>query len=351
VLVSRGDLAAPIAPRPVRVSGTSESKSKDLASEMAADRQGGAAAAAAVSAATETSSAETANIDGTRQDGEFSKLRFSKDRRLAEVRRCLSATMPVRLRMPSNAEITDHDIHSAHQSRLQLLARRTLSLAVGRGMFTLGLAAPLPTEALPVPPLQLGGRLPANDALIKLDLSLLPADHAAWPEFHNGVAAALRLAHGQTAISRTWIVYNKPETANHAHAGVLMGLGLQGHLKALAKTDLYSYLCQDHEATQIGIMLGMAVSKRGTMDDAVFKMLYVHIPSLHPANYPDLEVSSAVQTAAVMGIGLIYRGSKNRRMAEMLLAEIGRRAGNDRLQVKSRVKVSIENGLQKERAC
>lgn len=23
-----------------------------------------------------------------------------------------------------------------------------------------------------------------------------------------------------------------------------MGLGLQGHLKALAKTDLYSYLCQ-----------------------------------------------------------------------------------------------------------
>ena len=35
-------------------------------------------------------------------------------------------------------------------------------------------------------------------------------------------------------------------------------------------------------------------------------MLYVHIPSLHPANYPDLEVSSAVQTAAVMGIGLLY---------------------------------------------
>jgi hypothetical protein len=26
--------------------------------------------------------------------------------------------------------------------------------------------------------------------------------------------------------------------------------------QALAKTDLYSYLCQDHEPTQIGIMLG-----------------------------------------------------------------------------------------------
>jgi len=55
----------------------------------------------------------------------------------------------------------------------------------------------------------------------------LPADHTAWPEFHNGVAAALRLSLGRAAISRTWIVYNKPETATFQHAGVLMGLGLQ----------------------------------------------------------------------------------------------------------------------------
>ncbi|KAJ1475245.1 hypothetical protein T484DRAFT_3643923, partial [Baffinella frigidus] len=188
-----------------------------------------------------------------------------------------------------------------------------------------------------------------------------PADHAAWPEFHNGVAAALRLSLGRavqpptrpiSAISRTWIVYNKPEAATFAHAGgcerwvvytkpeaatlahagVLMGLGLQGHLKALAKTDLYSYLCQDHEATQIGIMLGMAASRRGTLDESVFKMLYVHVPSLHPPSYPDLEVSSSVQTAAVLGIGLLYQGSKHRRVAEVLLHEIGRRASNDRLQ-------------------
>ena len=329
ILISRHDLASPIAPRPVRVSGTDNSQGSDLVADIMADKQGAMAAGGATSDKVHT---DALNVDGTRQDSDFARLRFGKDRRLVEVRRCLSATNPVRLRIPSSADITDHDIHAAHQSRLQILARRTLSLAVGRGMFTLGLATPLPTEALPIPPLQLGGRLASNDAVIKLDLALLPCDHAAWPEFHNGVAAALRLSLGQTAISRTWIVYNRPETANHAHAGVLMGLGLQGHLKALAKTDLYSYLCLDHEATQIGIMLGMAVSKRGTLDEGVFKMLYVHIPSLHPANYPDLEVSSAVQTAAVMGIGLLYQGSKNRRMAEMLLAEIGRRASNDRLQ-------------------
>ena len=38
----------------------------------------------------------------------------------------------------------------------------------------------------------------------------------------------LRLAAGGNQLSRTWIVYNKPEDATYAHAGVLFGLGLTG---------------------------------------------------------------------------------------------------------------------------
>ena len=33
-----------------------------------------------------------------------------------------------------------------------------------------------------------------NAATVDLDTSQLPADHLLWPEFHNGIAAALRLA-------------------------------------------------------------------------------------------------------------------------------------------------------------
>src|SRR5690349_19214216 len=35
-------------------------------------------------------------------------------------------------------------------------------------------------------------------------------------------------------ISRTWIVYNRPDKLNHTHGGFLFALGLQGHLSALA---------------------------------------------------------------------------------------------------------------------
>ena len=44
---------------------------------------------------------------------------------------------------------------------------------------------------------------------------------------------------------------------------------LQGHLSALAVTDLYDYLTQGHDPTTVGIFLGMAASKRGTADSTV----------------------------------------------------------------------------------
>ena len=56
------------------------------------------------------------------------------------------------------------------------------------------------------------------------------SEQTAWPEFHNGVAAGLRLAPGTHQLTRTWVVYNKPAEPSFTHAGMLMALGLTGHL-------------------------------------------------------------------------------------------------------------------------
>ena len=45
-------------------------------------------------------------------------------------------------------------------------------------------------------------------------------------------------------MSRTWIVYNKPEEPNAIHAGLLLALGLHGHLGVLTITDIYQYYSQ-----------------------------------------------------------------------------------------------------------
>jgi anaphase-promoting complex subunit 1 len=118
-------------------------------------------------------------------------------------------------------------------------------------------------------------------------------------------------------------MYNTPETPNPSHAGVLLALGLQGHLRILAATDVYRYLAQEHDVTTVGVLLGMAAAHHGTLNPVISKMLYLHIPARHPPSFPELELPPLVQSAALMAVGLLYQGSAHRLTTEILLAGEG----------------------------
>eukprot|EP00878_Enallax_costatus_P032676 GHUV01035928.1.p3 GENE.GHUV01035928.1~~GHUV01035928.1.p3 ORF type:complete len:156 (+),score=45.50 GHUV01035928.1:244-711(+) len=153
---------------------------------------------------------------------------------------------------------------------------RTMAMPLGRGALTLGLSEPLPGEQLAVPLLCLSGVVagPQGDTasgsgriLVSLDLQAAQAapgaaaDVTAWCEFHNGVAAGLKVAprchsshpkqqqqpknglqessSGSGTLAEAWLPHSKRTVPNYGHAGVLLGLGLQGHLDRLSWTDLY----------------------------------------------------------------------------------------------------------------
>lgn len=278
---------------------------------------------------------EQANDQGKDADGlgmfeQYAALRFGQDRRAKEVHRMLCSSKLMCLRVPRAPETSDHDYLSQQHVALLLRAQRAMALPVGRGMVTIAFIYALPTERLPIPKLVLSGRVPPTNASISLDAANTPADLTNWPSFHNGVAAGLQLVSSDVArVTRNWIVYNRPESPTFEHAGVLMALGLQGHLSQLAVTDIFRYLSHRHSATTVGVLLGMAAAKRGTMDPNVSKMLVMHIPYLLPPSLPEMEVASVVQMAAVMGVGLLYQGTSHRLMTEVLLTEIGRRPMSD----------------------
>ncbi|GAX19404.1 anaphase-promoting complex subunit 1 [Fistulifera solaris] len=279
-----------------------------------------------------------------------SALLFREDNRIHEATRLLRSSRPVFLKVARAVELNDHDFERLKQKRLHSLILRSLALSVGRGMLTIGNLEPIPAEPLPVPELCLRGRVPPTNAGITLDLTDSPSDLRVWPEFHNGVAAGLRLPSKKDTsgfhISRTWIIYNKPPPhqeqttegaepnsevlfKNHSHAGVLLALGLRGHLTALEMSDLYEYLTQGTVTTTVGILLGLAADKRGSCDIAVSKMLCLHIPSLIPQHFSAVDVASTVQAAAILGTGLLFQGSSHRMMTEFLLNEIGKRPDSD----------------------
>ncbi|XP_016575540.1 anaphase-promoting complex subunit 1 isoform X1 [Capsicum annuum] len=256
------------------------------------------------------------------------QLRYGRDLRLNEVRRLLCSARPVVIQTPVNPTASDQDLQ---QAQLWQLAQRTTALPFGRGAFTLSTTCTLLTEALTVPKLILAGRLPSQqNATVNLDPNVRNIQELkSWPEFHNAVAAGLRLAPPQGKMSRTWILYNKPEEPTVVHAGLLLALGLRGHLRVLTITDIYQYYSQEHESTTVGLMLGLAASYRGTMQPAISKSLYVHIPSRHPSSFPELELPTLLQSAALLSVGILYEGSAHPQTMQILLGEIGRRSGGD----------------------
>ncbi|KAE9126626.1 hypothetical protein PF006_g16687 [Phytophthora fragariae] len=361
------------------------------------------------------------DCDGLEEIISKSQPLFPADQRMKEVARLLRSSRPLCLKLEKTPDLSDLDYAQQQQARLMLLCKRSMALSVARGMVTLGSfdvsTAQTQIWRLHIPALPLAGRKPPANAIVELDLSGYAKELTYWPQFHNGCATGLRLpAHDLSGIiNRHWIKYHRPsvhdipqrtatgapggrqgaeessgrnlEEAYAAHAGLLLGIGLRGHLKCLSMADVYNYLSLSNEFVTVAIMLGMAstaahcrrkrqrqaVTAKAISDDdkniptappradseipsveadhffssvpelassdntpllgtglelalerSVSKMLCLHVPSLLPPPFGGFSVPASTQTAALLGLGILYQGTGYRLMTELLLAEIAR---------------------------
>jgi anaphase-promoting complex subunit 1 len=60
------------------------------------------------------------------------KLRFSKDHRVAEVRRLLQSSHPVQISITQRPEVSDHEFIEEQEKQLYAVCTRTMALPVGR---------------------------------------------------------------------------------------------------------------------------------------------------------------------------------------------------------------------------
>merc|ERR1719192_3039017 len=94
-----------------------------------------------------------------------------------------------------------------------------MALSIGRGVFTLHTTTPIITEMLPIPRLNLTGRALPRNTTVELTHIEVPANMNAWPAFHNGVAAGLKLvpqeAASSIASSRIILLMNMPASSWH----------------------------------------------------------------------------------------------------------------------------------------
>ncbi|XP_065086104.1 anaphase-promoting complex subunit 1-like [Ochlerotatus camptorhynchus] len=281
-------------------------------------------------------------------DTKLLRLRFPDDLRINDVKSFLNSSQPVTIDIVQAPNVSDHDFIEEQEKQLYALCIRTMALPIGRGMFTLRASRPTATQTLPIPKLCLTGKEIHRGATIEIQQLEVPPNMNLWPTFHNGVAAGLRICSDTPEIDSTWITYNKPKGVSDIpteHAGFLMALGLNGHLKSLSFMSIYEYLVKCDEMISLGLLLGISAAHRGTMDIKTTKLLSVHIEALLPPTAVELDISQNIQVASLMGIGLVYQGTAKRHIAEVLLQEIGRPPGPEMENYVERESYALTAGL------
>lgn len=280
-------------------------------------------------------------------DTKLLRLRFPEDLRINDVKKFLNSSKPVIIDIVQLPNVSDHEFIEEQEKQLFAMCTRTMALPVGRGMFTFRTYYPILTEILPIPKLCLTGKETGRGATIEMQQIEVPANMSLWPQFHNGVAAGLRIATDPSDIDPTYIMYNKPKDAEMppTYAGFLMALGLTSSLRTLSDTYLYDYLIRSEELMSVGLILGMASSYRGTMNTKITRMLSIHVEALLPPTAIELDVSHNVQVASLLGIGLLYQNSNKRFIAEALLQEINRPPGPEMENYVERESYALAAGL------
>uniref|UniRef100_A0A3Q2YK66 Anaphase promoting complex subunit 1 n=1 Tax=Hippocampus comes TaxID=109280 RepID=A0A3Q2YK66_HIPCM len=278
---------------------------------------------------------------------EVTGLIWSQDLRVQEVRRLLQSSKPVQVCVVQLPEVSDHEYIEEKENKLLQLCQRTMSLPVGRGLFTLFSYQPVPTELLAIPKLNL------TAIIHKCPHSYNDLYQGCQTHFTLWAAYGLVALHLCVQVDSAWIVYNKnknQEMANE-HAGFLMALGLNGHLTKLGTLNIHDYLAKGHEMTSIGLLLGVAAARLGTMDVSTTRLLSIHIPALLPPTSTELDVPHNIQVASVIGIGLVYQGTGHRHIAEVLQSEIGRPPGPEMEYCTDRESYSLAAGLALGMVC
>lgn len=251
----------------------------------------------------------------------ITKLIFDKDRRYYDITSLLHHTRVQTATLHSNENLSEYDSTLLKRELAIRVAYRTLSIPLGRAALFYGGRIPLLTEKFPIPKFNLNTIIAPSMSNIVLSEQSLNPKIVEWGHFHNGVSSGLSISPDSRGITGSWVIFNKPTENNAQHAGFLLGLGLNGHLKKLEEWHIYNYLGPKHPLTSVGLLIGMAASLKRSMDNKLTKVLSVHAVALLPQGANDLNVPNIVQSAGLIGIGLLYLESQHRRMSEILLSQ------------------------------
>jgi anaphase-promoting complex subunit 1 len=252
----------------------------------------------------------------------ITRLIFREDRRFMEAHTLLEPLRQTVAEYRGDSRADEAAMLEGQKIMMQWVMIRTFSLPVGSSMIKFGSKKPLLTEKYPLYGFSTSCLMKPMGNVVTAERQNYSEEKYFWAFFNAGAAAGLSISRDAQGIDTSWIMYNKPAELTNKHAGLLLGLGLNGHLRTIAKWLSFKYLTPKHTMTSVGLLLGLSASFMGTMDTLVTRLLSVHVTRMLPAGAAELNLSPYTQTTGLMGIGLLYYNTQHRRMSEVMLSEI-----------------------------
>ncbi|KAI4608689.1 hypothetical protein J4E80_008894 [Alternaria sp. BMP 0032] len=252
----------------------------------------------------------------------ITRLIFREDRRFMEAYTLLEPLRQTVAEYKADNRQDDAAMLEGQKALMQWVMVRTFSLPLGSSMIKFSSKKPLLTEKYPLYGFSTSCLMKPMGNVVTAERQNYSEEKYFWAFFNAGAAAGLSISRDAQGIDTSWIMYNKPSELTNKHAGLLLGLGLNGHLRTIAKWLSFKYLTPKHTMTSVGLLLGLAASFMGTMDTLVTRLLSVHVTRMLPQGAAELNLSPYTQTTGLMGIGLLYYNTQHRRMSEVMLSEI-----------------------------
>ncbi|KHN85716.1 Anaphase-promoting complex subunit 1, partial [Toxocara canis] len=256
------------------------------------------------------------------------RFRWKYDMRFTNAMQMLDSSHPIFI--PANNGVSEMEQRDMQEQMLTVVNMRTLTQCFGRAAIEFRHLVPPMNMPLSVPELCLQGRLHPCNMPFEMQHTEASKVMIEWGAFYNGVAAGLRVGSERSCnLDGEWLALSVSEQKGSASAGMIYAFGLNGHMAKINLFTIHELLSAGDRLMSASVLLGYAANMLATGDRQIYKVLVTHLPFMMGPTLLELHIDPMVQTAALVGLGLLFAKSSHLGILSLLLNEIGKPAPLD----------------------
>ncbi|VDK41945.1 unnamed protein product [Anisakis simplex] len=256
------------------------------------------------------------------------RLRWKYDMRFANASQMLDSSHPSFI--PAVNGVSDIEQRELQEQMLAIVNVRTLTQCFGRAVLEFRYFVPPMNIPLNVPQLCLQGRFHPSNVPFEMQQNETTKMMTEWGAYYNGLATGLRIGNEQSCkLDGEWLALSISEQKDASSAGMMYAFGLNGHISKMNLFTIHELLSAGDRLMSVSVLLGCSANMLATGDQQIYKVLVTHLPFMMGPTLLELHIDPMVQTAALVGLGLLFAKTSHLGILNLLLNEVGKPAPID----------------------